>query len=440
MAEDLVIALILFIFVFALIVSEQLPRSIAAMLGAMLFISFGLVSVESVVETLGENASALGLIIGMFIIVDITNRAGVFQYLSIRLIKISGGDPNRLLTLFCIAALVMPAVLSNVATMVILAALTLTICRALRLDPAPFLISEAILSNIGGVITLVASVPSIIVGSAAEYSFTYFILNFAPLGLILGFILIQFLRYWFKDTLETTSRLRITLSRRTIEDLDEWTVVEDRGLFKRSITILGLVIFSFVIGKTVGGPLANPGFVAVGGAVLMLVFSGANPESVLKEIDWGSLFFFGSLYAVVRGAEEAGLLVEIANSLVVLSGGNLYFISLLLLWIGGFTSGIVDNIPTAITFAAVIGDLRHQFQTLSPLWWGVLFGTVLGGNFTPIASPAGVLVLGLYDRIVKSQDTKKSFFRNFFIAGALAALISMLCATLYLVLYIFLFV
>lgn len=440
MAEDLILALVLFIYVFALIVSEQLPRSVAAMFGAMLFISFGLVSIESVVETLGENANALGLIIGMFIIVDITNRAGVFQYLAIRLIKISGGNPTRLLTLLCIAALVMPAVLSNVATMVILAALTLTICQALRLDPTPYLISEAILSNVGGFMTLVASVPSIIVGSAAEYPFTYFLLNFAPLGLLTGFLVIRFLRYWFKDSLETTSRLRITLSRRTLEDLDEWTVVEDRGLLKRSITILGLVIASFLIGNTVGGPLANPGFVAIAGAVLMLIFSGANPESVLREIDWGSLFFFGSLYAVVRGAEEAGLLVELANSLVTLSGGNLYFISLLLLWIGGFTSGIVDNIPTAMTFAAVIGDMRLQFQTLSPLWWGALFGTVLGGNFTPIASPAGVLVLGLYDRTVTSQETKKAFFRNFFIAGALAALISMLCATLYLVLYIFLFV
>ena len=314
MAEDQILALVLFLFVFALIVSEQLPRSVAAMLGAMLFIIFGLVSIEAVVETLGENASALGLLIGTFIIVDITNRAGVFQYLAIRLIKISRGEPNRLLTLFCIAALLTPAVLSNVATMVILAALTLTICRALRLDPTPFLISEAILSNVGGIMTLVASVPSIIVGSAAEYSFAYFLLSFAPFGLLMGVLVIWFLRYWFKDTLETTNRTRLILSRRTIEDLDEWSVVEDRSMFWRCTVILGLVICSFLVGKTIGGPLANPGFVALGGAVLMLVFSGANPEYVLKEIDWGSLFFFGSLYAVVRGAEEAGLLVELANS------------------------------------------------------------------------------------------------------------------------------
>lgn len=440
MAEDMLLALLLFIFVFALIVSEQIPRSVAAMLGAVLFISFGLVSTETVVDTLGENADALVLLIGMFIIVDVTNRAGVFQYLSIRLIKISKGDPINIFTLFCFAALLTPAIISNVASMVILAAVTITVCRALRIDPAPFLISEAILSNVGGILTLVASVPSIIVGSAAEFSFAYFLVSFAPLGMILGIILIWFLRYWFKESLEKTNRTRISLSRGSINELDEWVVVEDRGQFWRSTAILSGVIILFLIGKIIGGPLENPGFIAIAGAVFMLVFSGANPESVLKEIDWGSLFFFGALYVVVRGAEEAGILVELANSLVNLSGGNIYFISLLLLWIGGITSGIIDNIPTAITFTAVIGDMSTQFLTLTPLWWGALLGTVLGGNFTPIASPAGILVLGIYDRIATSPETKKAFFRNYFITGAIAAIITLLCATVYLVLFIYVFI
>jgi Na+/H+ antiporter NhaD/arsenite permease-like protein len=437
MAADILLALLLFIYVFALIVSEQLPRSVGAMFGAVLFIIFELVSLEGVIETLGENANALGLIIGMFIIVDITNRAGVFQYLAIRLIKISKGDPDRILVLFCVAALITPAVLSNVATMVILATLTLTICRAMRLNPAPFLISEAIMVNVGGILTLVASVPSIIVGSAADYSFAYFILSFAPLGMILGIILIQFLRYWFKDSLEKIRRTN--LSQRTIEALDEWSVVENRGQFMRSTAILSVVIGFFLFGNAVGGAFTSPGFVAICGAVFMLLFSGTNPEHVLKEIDWASLFFFAGLYAVVRGAEDAGLLVELANQLATIAGGDLYIISLLLLWIGGITSAIIDNIPTAITFTTVIGDMAHQFSTLDPLWWGALFGTVLGGNFTPLASPAGILVLGHYDRTVTSQIKKRKFFRDFFIAGSLAALITMLCATLYLILYIFLF-
>ena len=439
MAADMLIALLLFIYVFALIVTELLPRSVAAMFGAVLFIIFGLVSSDAVIHTLGENASALALIIGMFIIVDITNRAGVFQYLAIRLIKISKGDPNRLLTLFCVVALLTPAVLSNVATMVILATLTLTICRALRLNPAPFLISEVIMVNVGGIITLVASVPSIIVGSAAGYSFAYFIISFAPLGLILGIVLIQFLRYWFKDSLEQMDEQRINISRRRIQELDEWSVVENRGQFVRSTAILGIVIGFFLFGKAIGGAFASPGFVAISGAVFMLLFSGTDPEHVLKEIDWASLFFFAGLYAVVRGAEDAGLLLELANQLATIAGGDLYIISLLLLWIGGITSAIIDNIPTAITFTTVIGDMGTQFSTLDPLWWGALFGTVLGGNFTPLASPAGILVLGHYDRTVTSHKRKRKFFRDFFIAGSLAALITMLIATLYLVLYIFLF-
>jgi Na+/H+ antiporter NhaD/arsenite permease-like protein len=323
--------------------------------------------------------------------------------------------------------------------MVILAALTLTICRALRIDPAPFLISEAILSNVGGILTLVASVPSIIIGSEADFSFAYFLVSFAPLAIILGIVLIIFLRFWFKEQLDEINKTRISLSRQSVEILDEWTVVEDRGQFWRSTFILGAVILFFLFGKSIGGPFENTGFIAITGAALMLVFSGANPESVLKEIDWGSLFFFASLYAVVRGAEEAGILEELAHSLVNLSGGDIYFISLLLLWIGGITSGIIDNIPTAITFAAVIGDMSTQFLNLNPLWWGALLGTVLGGNFTPIASPAGVLVLGLYDRIYTSQETKKKFFKNYFIAGAIAAIITMVCSTIYLVLYIYFF-
>lgn len=151
---DKILVLIVFLFVYLLIMTEIIDRTVAALIGAVLMVVYQILSMESAFEEIHENLSILFLIIGMFIIVEVTKDAGLFQYLTVRMLKASGGEPIRLLVLFCALGAGLSIFLSNVASMVLLGSLTLVACEALRLDPKPFLISEALILDVGGLTTM----------------------------------------------------------------------------------------------------------------------------------------------------------------------------------------------------------------------------------------------------------------------------------------------
>jgi Na+/H+ antiporter NhaD/arsenite permease-like protein len=289
-APDKILVLILFLFVYILIMTEIINRTVSALIGAVLTIFYQILSVTAALEELHENPSILLLIIGMFIIVDVTKDAGVFQYLMVQIIKASRGEPIRLLVLFCILASGLSVFLTNVASMVILGSLTLMICEALRLDPKPFLISEALILDIGGLTTLVSSIPNMIIGRTAGYDYIAFFCRFAPFVLIASLTAIYLFRTVFSK--ELLSQDRTGVNTEAIEFLDEWSVVEDKPLFYRATGILILVLILFMIGGKIGSPFDGPGFVAIIGAVLALFLSGVDPERVFEEISLGELFFF----------------------------------------------------------------------------------------------------------------------------------------------------
>jgi len=310
---------------------------------------------EGALEELHENLSILLLIIGMFIIVEVTKDAGLFQYLTVRMLKVSGGEPIRLLVLFCALGAGLSIFLTNVASMVILGSLTLVVCDALRLDPKPFLISEALILDVGGLTTIVSSIPNMIIGRSAGYDFITFFLKFAPFVLIACITAIYICRRLFFKELIPEDRKGI--SAESIDFLDEWSVVEDKNLFYRAAGILILVLACFTIGGKLGPPFDDLGFIAIMGAALALFLSGIEPKRVFHEIEWSSLFFFGSLFIVVRGAADTGLLTDLAQILARTAGESLLGISLLICWIGGIASSLVDNIPITVAFLPVIEEL-----------------------------------------------------------------------------------
>ncbi len=171
---DKILVLILFLFVYILIMTELINRTVAALIGAVLMIFYQFLTIEGALEELHENLSILLLIVGMFIIVEVTKDAGIFQYLAVRMLKASGGEPVRLLVLFCVLGSGLSIFLSNVASMVILGSLTLVVCESLRLDAKPYLISEALILDVGGLTTIVSSIPNMIVGQAAGFDFVHF--------------------------------------------------------------------------------------------------------------------------------------------------------------------------------------------------------------------------------------------------------------------------
>ncbi|MFX0196477.1 MAG: SLC13 family permease [Candidatus Hodarchaeota archaeon] len=440
---DKTLVLILFLFVYILIMTELIDRTVAALIGAVLMVFYQILSMEGAIVELYENLSILLLIIGMFIIVEVTKGAGFFQYLAVRMLKASGGEPIRLLVLFCALGSGLSVFLTNVASMVILGSLTLIVCDALRLDPKPFLISEALILDVGGLTTIVSSIPNMIVGQAAGYDFVSFFLMFAPFVLVASITAIYFCRRAFSKELIPEGREMVSTD--VIDFLDEWSVVEDKNLFYRAAGIFILVLACFTLGEKLGPPFENLGFVAIMGAVLALFLSGIEPERVFHEIEWSSLFFFGSLFIVVKGATEAGLLTDLAYLLARVAGDSLLGISLLICWIGGIASSLVDNIPITVAFLPVIKELPNISSNFvmngaphDSLWSSLILGANLGGGFTPIGSPSNIIALNMYYSAVKNPEKQSEFFKTFFRIGVLLSVILMSIATLYIFFALFL--
>jgi Na+/H+ antiporter NhaD/arsenite permease-like protein len=352
------------------------------------------------------------------------------------MLKASGGEPIRLLVLFCALGSGLSIFLSNVASMVILGSLTLVVCEALQLDPKPFLISEALIMDVGGLSTIVSSIPNMIVGRSAGYDFVSFFIIFSPFVLLGSITTIYFCKRVFAKELLGERNKRIPTD--AIQFLDEWSVVEDKNLFYRAAGILGLVLICFSIGSRIGPPFDDLGFIALMGAILALFLSGIEPERIFHEVEWSSLFFFGSLFIVVKGAAEAGLLTDLAFLLASIAGESLLGISLLICWIGGIASSLVDNIPITVAFLPVIEELPRVSSSFGvngvpndSLWLSLIMGANLGGNFTPIGSPSNIIALNMYYRMVKNPDSQKEFFKTFFRIGIMLSLILMSIATVY---------
>lgn len=440
---DKILVLIIFLFVYILIMTEIIDRTIAALIGAVLMVFYQFLSMEGALEELHENLSILLLIIGMFIIVEVTKDAGLFQYLTVRMLKVSGGEPIRLLVLFCALGTGLSIFLSNVASMMILGSLTLVVCEALRLDPKPLLISEALILDVGGLTTIVSSIPNMIIGRSAGYDFITFFLKFAPFVLIASITAIYICRRLFFKELIPEGRKGI--SSEAIDFLDEWSVVEDKKLFYRAAGILILVLACFTVGGKLGPPFDDLGFIAIMGAALALFLSGIEPKRVFHEIEWSSLFFFGSLFIVVRGAADTGLLTDLAQILARTAGESLLGISLLICWIGGIASSLVDNIPITVAFLPVIEELPRISSNFGMngaphdvLWLSIILGANLGGGFTPIGSPSNIIALNMYYGAVKIPEKQSEFFKTFFLIGVTVSFVLMSIATIYIFLSLFL--
>lgn len=443
LGPDKILVLIVFLFVYILIMTEIIDRTVAALIGAVLMVFYQFLSMEAALWELYENLSILLLIIGMYIIVEVTKDAGLFQYLTVRILKASGGEPIRLLVLFCALGVGLSVFLSNVASMVIIGSLTLVVCEALRLDPKPYLISEALIMDVGGLTTIVSSIPNMIVGRSAGYDFVTFFLIFAPFVLIASITAIYICRRVFTKELIPKERARVRKGAFTF--LDEWEVVEDKMLFYRASGILILVLACFIIGGKLGPPFDDLGFIAIMGAILALFLSGIEPKRVFNEIEWSSLFFFGALFIVVKGAKNAGLLTDLAHILANVAGESLLGISLLICWIGGIASSLVDNIPISVAFLPVIEELPSVSSNFAmngaphdTLWLSLILGANLGGNFTPIGSPSNIIALNMYYGEVKSPKRQKTFFKTFFLIGVLVSIALMSIATIYIILSRFL--
>lgn len=380
------IALILFILAYAVIVSEKIHRTKIALIGAICVLLFKIMPQEEAIRMIDFNT--IGLLIGMMIIVAITSKTGLFQYMAVKSAKMVGGEPLRILVVFFWLTAICSAFLDNVTTVLLLTSVTFAISDILQINPIPFLITEIIASNIGGTATLIGDPPNIMIGSATGLGFNDFLINLSVPILIIS-IVTNLILYWIyhKD-------MNITLEQKQrIMTLEESSFLIDKPLMKKCLLILSLTIIGFGLHQLLH---LNSATVAMSGAALLLLIGKLDPEEVFKEIEWNTIFFFIGLFVLVGGLEVTGIIHKVAQWSVDVTQGNTILMHVLILWLSAIGSAFVDNIPFVATMIPLIKSMGEiSKMDVTSLWWTLSLGACLGGNGTLIGASANVVVSSL---------------------------------------------
>ncbi|USB33774.1 ArsB/NhaD family transporter [Paenibacillus sp. YPG26] len=378
----------IFLFIYALIISEKIHRTIVAMLGGILMVGFGIVSQEKALHHIDFNT--LGLLVGMMIIVSITAETGLFKYIAIWAAKKVKGEPVRILIVLGLITAFGSAFLDNVTTVLLMVPVTFSITRQLKVNPFPFLFTEIIASNVGGTATLIGDPPNIMIGSAVkELTFMAFITNLAPIVIIIMLAYIPLFVLMFRKKIQTTPELKASLLK-----LDNSELITDHKLLRKCLVILGLTILGFFLHQTLHLESAT---VALAGAFLLLLMTGEHTmEKALSRVEWTTIFFFIGLFVLVSGLVETGVIAELAAKAIEWTGGDPLATSMLILWLSAIASAFLDNIPFVATMIPMIQEMGQMgMQNLEPLWWSLALGACLGGNGTLIGASANLIVAGL---------------------------------------------
>src|ERR687893_467100 len=415
-------AVALFVVVLALIAFEILNRTVAALLGAAILISFGILDQEQA-ATKFVDWNTIGLLAGMMVIVAILERTGVFEYLAIKSAQWGKARPGRILILLSLVTAFLSAFLDNVTTVILMVPVTFLIADALETSPIPFLLTQVMASNIGGTATLIGDPPNILIGSAADLSFIDFVVNLTPVVLLTMPVVLGVLYLMFRKEISQSK----DRAERIIANMEAANSIRDWVLLRKSLVVLFFVILAFFLHGALHLEAAT---IALLGAAVLMLYARTDVEEVLREVEWPTLLFFVGLFVLVGGLEVTGFIGGIAKLLTNVSGGASAATAIIVIWGSRITSGIVDNIPFTATMIPGIQDLAKA-ENLSesetqPLWWALALGADFGGNLTLIGASANVVVAGMSERA-----GEKISFIKFMLYGIPVTLVSLTIATVY---------
>ena len=417
-------AVALFLIILLLIAFELVHRTVAALLGAALLISLGIVHQdEAATEFIDWNT--IGLLAGMMVIVAILENTGVFEYLAIKSAQWGKARPGRILILLAVVTAVVSAFLDNVTTVILMVPVTFVIADALDVDPIPFLLTQVMASNIGGAATLIGDPPNILIGSAADLTFAEFVVNLTPVVLLTLPAVLGVLYLMFRRELSGTKD-----AEEAIMAMDAQGSIRDKVLLRKSLTVLGIVILAFFLHGVLHLEAAT---IAIFGAAALLLYTRSDIEEVLREVEWPTLLFFVGLFVLVGGLEVTGFIDKITELLIGVAPASSAITAAIVVLGSGLASGVIDNIPFTATMIPVIQDLSES-QNLSEakteaLWWALALGADFGGNLTLIGASANVVVAGMSER----AGQKISFLR-FMLYGIPVTLVSLIIAAVYVIL------
>lgn len=377
---------------------ERFHKTVAALCGAAVLVTLslalGLYEYPKIYEFLKEDLNIFGVIIGTGILVDVVGKSGLFHFISMYIVRFTGGRAATLFLTLCIVTFLFVAVLTIVPAMLILSSLVLVICRALDYKPAPFLLSVAICANSGAIATFASGLPNIMIGTAAHIPYMQFLQVSLPYALVSLFIAIGVLRFMFRNDLpwKQTPQEKADLKSQ-IEQFNPWAMVEDRKVLYRSGSILMATVVGFVFAQQLG---VGMDFIAMVGATMALLFAGKGVEDAIGKVNWTVIMFFMGLFVIIGCVKQTGALAWVAQQVVALSDNEM---SLLIPLLGAFAavaSSIVDNIPVAATLIPIVQDISGGSGgtvPAEPLWWTLIICCNLGGNGTPIGSISCVIAI-----------------------------------------------
>ncbi len=408
-----------FLVIYALIVTERLHRTLAALLGAVVVIALKLVDQHEAFSEAIVDFNVIFLLAGMMIIANILGKTGIFQWLAVEAVRRAEGRPYRLLVMISLITAVASMFLDNVTTVVLMTPVTFFVAERLGMSPVPFLISQVLASNIGGMATLIGDPPNIIIGSRLDKDFNDFLLNAAPAAIAALLAYLAFARWLFRKELASAVT---ALEPDDIERLvTEERRIEDPHLMRLGLGVLAVTIVGFLLARALGLEGAT---IALAGAVVLMILAKEDVHEILKTVEWSTLLFFVGLFIVVGAVVKAGLISDLAKAALEVTGGRTDLAALLVLWMSGLLSAIVDNIPYTITMIPLVQELGQNVNT-EPLVWALVLGANLGGNATIVGASANVVV----SSISESRGHPISFL-TYLRYGVPATLLTMVVATI----------
>jgi len=382
------------VLVYALIVSERVHRTTAALLGVVLVLGLGVLSLDEAV--LFVNWEALGLIFGMFVLVAALVESGFFRWIGLHTLQIARFRPARIFLLFCALAAFLAAFMDSITVMIFMGSLAIEVCRLLELRPTPFLIGMITSANIGGSATMVGDPPNVIIGTALNFGFADFVVNVGPVALAAFAVNTGVFYLTFRKTDLAAHARRAEALTAADGGFDPFSAVRDLRLMRVSLVIFVFTVTLLVLHQVLDLVVA---FVALLGATLVLILGGKDMPELVTKIDWHTLLFLGGLFIIVGGLEKTGVLEGVAQGLGGLAGGNPAVLLSLIVWSAAFLSMALDNIPFAAAMVPVIRSISLESGfPLPPLAWALALGTDLGGNATPIGASANVVGLAVAEK------------------------------------------
>lgn len=422
----IVIGLVVFISVFYLMITEKIPASWATMVGGLIMALIGIINEEDALEAVADRLEILFLLIGMMMIVHLISETGVFQWFAIKVAQLVRGEPFRLVVLLAIVTAVCSAFLDNVTTILLMAPVSILLAKQLRLDPFPFVITEVMSANIGGLATLIGDPTQLIIGAEGNLGFNDFLLNTAPMAIISMVILIVNVYIIYGRHMVVSNELKAR-----IMELDSSRSLKEPKLLKEAAVIFLLVLVGFFLNNFINKGLA---IISLSGAIFLVIIAKRKPKEIFENVEWETLFFFIGLFMMIRGIENLNIIKLIGDKLIGITTGKFDMAVLGVTWISAAFTSIIGNVANAATMSKIVAVMVPEFAKdiadpvkIKAFWWALSIGSCLGGNITILSSATNVVAVG-----AAAKAGCKIDFVKFFKFGGLIALETLIIGSIYL--------